>query len=82
MPRGTSYEGKQRRKAYALFHVRQNSSTAHKARAAYRLGLGLMSTLFLGLGWYMLQSGEISLIFLTLVVLLLLGIAWRASYIT
>jgi len=82
MPRGTSYEGKQRRKAYALFHVRQNNSVAHKARAAYRLGLALMTILFLGISWYMLQSGQISLICIVAVVLLLLGIAWRASYIS
>lgn len=50
------YEKKQRRKAYALFYVRQHSRTAHRARNAYRAGLWMMLAMMILAGIYAWQN--------------------------
>ena len=42
MPTHSTYEGKQRRKAYALSFIREHSEIAHQARRTYRLALSLV----------------------------------------
>jgi hypothetical protein len=42
MPIHNTNEGKQRRKAYALFFIREHSEITHRARRTYRLALSLV----------------------------------------